>query len=363
MTLRSVLSFIFVILSFFTVGGMAWISCSYSYHSLTQVTAEKFALENEAASREIVTLLDAPAREFLTEFPHRSEINEGYVANEHALLLDLGERLRVHPHLAWLSYSSANGDFIGTLRRPEDPGTIIVNTSTLKNPPEDSILRSDGTLTPASREGLPDHFDPKEHDWYLKAATSPDIQWSRPYHFTNGTLGITASRGWFKPGAKQASGVFTVDFYLNELQSFLSNLAHDRGEFIAVLTEDGNLICSSRADDNLAAILTQAIVSYPRQTSDLNGLMTLSTPAGTELVAVGSSHDPVSTHRSDVRTCLNHLCGGGSCGAGLGSHRWIGAISGFGSWLACCLANQCATPSSKQGIETRGRVSARFSGI
>ncbi len=73
-----------------------------------------------------------------------------------ALGLDLAERLRVNPSLAWIDYSdAATGHFVGA-RRTED-GSVVINISTPgQGPSREEKVDVDGRMTPLQ----PSQFGP-----------------------------------------------------------------------------------------------------------------------------------------------------------------------------------------------------------
>jgi class 3 adenylate cyclase len=138
-------------------------------------------------------------------------------------------------------------------------GDVVRNVSTPGlGPPQEAILTEDGRELPFRRQ-LKD-FDPRGRGWFRNAMAAPTTVWSEPYDFLEGVRGITASRAWRPSDAAPAAGVFTVDFYLQDLQVLLDGVADSSKGFSVILTPDARPICSSHNPDS--ALLTAALCDW-----------------------------------------------------------------------------------------------------
>ena len=109
-------------------------------------------------------------------------------------------------------------------------------------------------------------YDPRGRDWFRAAVATNTTVWSPPYTFNEGVPGITASRAWRVSDAAAASGVFTVDFYLADLEQLLEEVAPDfDGFFSTILEPDGTMISASKNPDTpaLLAALTDWVKKNP----------------------------------------------------------------------------------------------------
>ncbi len=235
------------------VAGMSFEGSRRALHTLTR---QQGATLLTAVAHEIQRLLE-PSSRLLNELT--------ILARRNLLPLDdgdrfgalLAERLRQERQLAWLSYSdAATGRFVGAWRHTNN--TIIVNQS---DPgvdggrPRESILRPDGATEPFPR-GVPDGYDPRTKPWFQKAAASRDLVWSPPYEFNEGRRGITASRA-LRRADGVVQGVFTADFFLDDIAAFLRELARDQKGRAFVLSLEGDVLASPNApgDEDLVRVL------------------------------------------------------------------------------------------------------------
>lgn len=95
-----------------------------------------------------------------------------------------------------------------------------------------------------------DNFDPRKRPWYVKAAEEKAPVLSDVYnHFVVKLPTITASYPVFENGKVVA--VFGVDYLLTWIGETLSSVSDDQTGMVYITDDDGNLIASSRAADEI----------------------------------------------------------------------------------------------------------------
>ena len=142
----------------------------------------------------------------------------------------LAEVLRREEDLSWLSYSDArSGRFVGARRR--DDGSVVINQSdpqSEKGTPSESLLKEDGARTSLGPVGTAG-YDPRTKQWYRSAAEAHGrVVWIEPYEFQEGKLGMTASISVEDDSDKKLLGVFTADFSVEDVTTYLSRLIQSR---------------------------------------------------------------------------------------------------------------------------------------
>jgi adenylate cyclase len=267
MRLRTLLALMFSLLLAFTAALIGWRGYSNSRAEIRHFTREDFAETNRFATHLVLDFLDEPADRLLSEYALRASRGLLNFDDLRTLGLNLAERLRVNPSLAWISYSdAATGQFVGAWRTPANEIALNLNAPGPGHFRE-VIVQPDGTTTPSTRPP-PADYDPRTQDWYKNAAATDTTVWSPPYDFFDrGTRGITASRAW-RPGKNApVSGVFTVDFYLDDLRGLLDGITSNLdGMFCAILEPDGTLLCTSRNPEapDLAKALAEWVKTNPQ---------------------------------------------------------------------------------------------------
>ncbi len=297
MRLRTLLSLILAGLLIGTAGFIGWLGYSSSHRALKNFTEQEFALANTVAAHEVTDFLDDPANRLLDEFTLRARRGMLNLKDDKALGFDLAERLRVNPTLAWISYSDAStGHFVGVWR--SDSGDIVLNIS---NPGQgeahEEIVTKDGREIAYNRSRAKD-YDPRLRGWFKAAVASDGTAWSEPYEFVDGVEGITASRAWRAVDGGPPVGVFTVDFYLKDLQGLLDGVTARTRGFSVIMEPDGKLISTS-SDPNAPA-LTTALSNWVQAHPDfknINGvasshLVPLTIGTATYLVALDHVEAP-----------------------------------------------------------------------
>jgi adenylate cyclase len=266
MRLRTLFSLILACLLLATAGFVGGIGYSTSHKEIRHHTEQEFAMANGGATREVAEFLNDPANRLLDEFSLRARRGMLNLKDDKALGMDLAERLRVNTNLAWISYSDAvTGHFVGVWRNSD--GEIVLNISDPGHgPAREEIISKEGKEIPFEHP-RPKDFDPRQRDWFKSAVVSDTTVWSEPYAFVDGVQGITASRAWKSSDSGTVSGVFTVDFYLKDLETLLNNAASKMQAFSAILEPDGHLVCSSAYPN--ADALTAALGNWVRSDPDL----------------------------------------------------------------------------------------------
>jgi adenylate cyclase len=274
MRLRTLLALLFSGLLVLTAGSIGWLGYSSSHFMAKQFTQHEIAQANASATHHVLDFLNDPANRLLSELSLRARRGMLKLKDDRALGFDLGERLRVNPTLAWISYSdAATGHFVGVWRK--QPDDVVLNISTPgQGAAQEDIIAADGTLTPYHRP-QPADYDPRGHDWYKNALRANWTVWSPRYAFAEGVEGITASRAWRTVDGGPAAGVFTVDFYIKDLEDLLEGVAQNIDGVSIILAPDGSLIGASQEPDTAAIVSALAAwVKANPDFKDINGQMT-----------------------------------------------------------------------------------------
>jgi adenylate cyclase len=154
--------------------------------------------------------------------------------------------LRAYPAFTWVSFSDAAGTFVGAYRPATGPLRIswswIENGKTVS---EELDVQGDGTWEP--RTNADDTgYDPRTRPFYVEAVKARKRIWTPPYVFFEGVPGITCAEPLIGAGGG-VTGVFTIDFDLNQLGAFTRGLRFTPNGRVAVLTGDGIVIAHPTA--------------------------------------------------------------------------------------------------------------------
>jgi adenylate cyclase len=219
---------------------------------------------NVLGSRIVEDLVDhrfrTIAESAAAEISNSIEVATGVLREQRALaaqgLLPIGdsaalgrrfvERLRQQPQLAWISYGDPERDrFVGATRRPD--GALLVNHSDATidgGRPSEVVALADGSWLPASGPKKPPYSVVAQR-WLTDALGTDAIAITGPYTFAEGRTGLTLSARWVDASGR-VRGVFTVDFFLDDLSRKLAALAGDAGDAV-LLGADGRLLASAGA--------------------------------------------------------------------------------------------------------------------
>jgi adenylate cyclase len=269
-TLRFTLVSLIVVLLLSTVLAIGTVAFGNTRQGLRELAEAHFAVIVGAVGRaERVQLTTAVATlEELRVLAGRGLLP---VDDADALGVYLVERLRYLRGLDWISYSeAASGRFTGAWRRED--GAVVLNQSAPDRDggrPTEVVVGADGTRTPFARD-VGDGYDPRERDWYRRAVASDEVVWSDPFVFNEGRAGFTAALALRDPASGLARGVFTTDFFLDEVSRYLANIPIGHSGRAYVLTPDGQVLVSSLGvGGGVDPLLAAALAALPQPLGNL----------------------------------------------------------------------------------------------
>ncbi|MGE3912367.1 MAG: adenylate/guanylate cyclase domain-containing protein [Chloroflexota bacterium] len=211
----------------------------------------------------------APTLPLLQETVEQVQRNRLRVDDVEELSENLVARLRRPPSVGWLSFTDQEtGRFIGAWRR--DDGVVILNRSrpdVNNGLPFEVEVTPDGRRIPFYRE-LPSGYDPRERPWYKEAVASPGVIWTEPFEFNEGAFGVTAALALRDPVTNDVVGVFTADFFLDDISTFLATTARATSigsVRLLVLSRDGLVVADStgQVDERARYLVSQGARVLP----------------------------------------------------------------------------------------------------
>ncbi len=224
-----------------TVGGIGVVVYLNSLRSLETLRRQHFQLVSLAVTREVQEFFK-PAYRTLFEFQTLGERSLLPLDDPAQLGALFAERIRFISSVSWMSYSDlASGRFVGVWRTPS--GSIVLNQSLPtenEGRPRETTLNADGTTAPYERD-LPGGYDPRVKPWFKGALATNGVYWSEIYTFTEGRRGISASIKCVNPETHEPRGVFTADFFLDDITAFLARIDPDRRRMLLALTQTGDV--------------------------------------------------------------------------------------------------------------------------
>ena len=248
LSLRLTLVSLLVGLLLATVVSLATVAQLSVSSIVAEMEARSFGISALAIGAQVNNYV-GPALPVLDELVDQTGRGRPSVDDADGLADFLVARLRRAPTIGWLSFSSqANGRFIGAWRRAD--GAIILNRSTPTvdgGRPSEAEVTPDGRRIPFQRD-LPGGYDPRERPWYRLATQNPGVVWTEPFQFNEGAFGITAAVALRAPGAAESLGVFTADFFLDDISRYLGVLAQSSnidGVRLLLLSRAGTVVADS----------------------------------------------------------------------------------------------------------------------
>jgi adenylate cyclase len=222
-----------------TGGTIAWRTFTTTRSTVDALADDLFRNVSEQAVNQARALMSraVPAVELAAD-------NAGHalsVADQEASFRALLAILRANPEFSWVSYSTAEGAFLGAYRTQE--GALRLNTSAIEDGKTRLVeydVADEGART-LHREDPDTGYDPRTRPFYTLAQASGQRVWTPPYvFFDQGVPGITCARPYVEGGALK--GVATVDFDLNSLSRFVAGLTLSRRGRVFIFADEGAVI-------------------------------------------------------------------------------------------------------------------------
>ncbi len=257
---------------------------------------QQFDAHVDATSSQIEAML-SPAAHILFELQSLAQRDVLPLDKPDELSVFLIERLRANPDLAWVGWANIDNGYTAANRRSGNR-LISYHASPEVNDSLPSLFEIDteGNKTaifPADEISVP--YRPKDRPWFEPAITASGLLWHKPYSFGQGNYGISATLPLISEEQSHATGVFTIDFFLEDIVDFLKQV--ELGESGRVILLAGDEVQIGHTQD--AAILQDLIVSAAGSWLD-NGTIPPTTHQILKRekikyrVAVSSLHDPHS---------------------------------------------------------------------
>jgi adenylate cyclase len=167
--------------------------------------------------------------------------------------------LEANPYFSWASYSDENGDFTGAYRTEKDgvlPSlTSLRDASASLRPPSGRPRRSHARRVHPAEEG----YDPRTDLFYQEAKNAGKRIWVGPYVFHDeGIPGVTCASPRFAADGR-LQGIFTVDFDLNVLSRFVSELRFGERGHLRLTSGARSGVSASSAEEDRGGIQRRLI--------------------------------------------------------------------------------------------------------
>ena len=235
---RTLLLALFLGLILLSTGVMGWLGVSAMRDTVPDLIAGKTEVTLDAVTIQIEALFD-PSDRLLHSLCTRMKEGAIKTSDPQTLARAMADVLQFENGIAWIGFGYPDGRMAGAWMDKDARGITISS-------PDDHVPREwrfDGTggLVRVERPAFTGRFDARERIWFKMAIAEKGMIWTPPYDFLGVGRGISAAHSVFSPDGR-FEGVFTVDFLLADMSSYLDELRHKFASDTLVLTTDGNVL-------------------------------------------------------------------------------------------------------------------------
>src|SRR4030095_886421 len=147
-----------------------------------------------------------------------------------------------------LSFADEDGNYV-MVRRGAEGGTDVKVIDNAPRPRRVTWIHRTAAGAEIGREEDPkDTFDPRTRPWFVGAAASDDLFWTKVYvFFTDQKPGLTAAVRYLGPNGRLY--VLGADITAEELSSFLASLAIGKTGKAIIMDDSGRVIATPSGRD------------------------------------------------------------------------------------------------------------------
>lgn len=235
------LTTLIVSLLLLTVGVIGSLVYVRTAASIDELIEQQFDAHVDATSSQVEAML-SPAAHILLELQSLARRGALPLDKPEDLSVFLIERLRANPDLAWVGWADIDNGYTAANRRLGNR-LIAYQASPEVNDSLPSLFEVDvngdrTAIFPPDEISIP--YRPKDRPWFKPAISADGLLWHEPYSFGLGDFGISATLPFVpKENKDQPTGVFTVDFFLEDIVAFLAQIELGDSGRIILLTRDG----------------------------------------------------------------------------------------------------------------------------
>lgn len=203
-----------ILMTVLTIAAVAYMETERAVKVLVDQQLEAVVTSTQAQLHSVLT----PATIIVPELERMMHFGALPMDDPKALGMVFVEHMRPHKGLGWLGWAQlSDHSYTGGVRRPGE--ALRWNHSVLGAPTEEALVPPDGRFERvAPFDERP--YDPIAKDWYQ--AATPDLTWSAPYRFSDGSWGISLTKSVLRDG--EVIGVLLADYFMDDLIRMLDRV-------------------------------------------------------------------------------------------------------------------------------------------
>ena len=242
MSFRSILITIIITLIVAKSAVVTWV-ISKSTTSVVQELARGQINASLDSVAEQITSLFEPCERILYSLSNNFRSGNVPLDDPKKLATELATLLAFERGITWINFGYADGSFAGA--QSKDGRISISVSNTADGKAESWDIRTNGSLENKRPKKTFEGFDARTRPWFQAAEVKSGPAWTKPYEFVGGGRGISCSLA-YRDQEKRLIGVLVIDFSLEEITKYLTELENNSTCEAIVFLEDGQLLAPQK---------------------------------------------------------------------------------------------------------------------
>ena len=241
MSFRSIIIAIIVTLLVTKSAVVTWVIFRSTNSVVQELALGQINASLDSVAEQIISLFE-PCERILYSLSNDFRSGNVPLDDPKDLAKELATLLAFEKGITWINFGYADGSFAGAQNKD---GRISISISNTGDGKAESWDITNGSLENEHPQKTFEGFDARTRPWFQAAEVKSGPTWTKPYEFVGGGRGISCSLA-YRDHEKRLIGVLVIDFSLEEITKYLTELEKNSTCEPIVFLEDGQLLAPQK---------------------------------------------------------------------------------------------------------------------
>ena len=242
MSFRSIIIAIIVTLIVAKSAVVTWVIFNATNSAVQELALGQINASLDSVAEQIESLFE-PCERILFSLTDKFRAGDIPLNDPKEMATELAALLAFEKGITWINFGFADGSFAGAQSKD---GKISIRVSNIQDGKAESWdINPHGSLENERLEKTFEGFDARTRPWFQAAQAKSGLAWTKPYDFVGGGRGISCSLA-YRDQEQRLIGVLAIDFSLEEITKYLTELQQSSTCEAIVFLEDGQLLAPQK---------------------------------------------------------------------------------------------------------------------
>jgi len=241
MSFRSIIIAIIVTLLVTKSAVVTWVIFRSTNSVVQELALGQINASLDSVAEQIISLFE-PCERILYSLSNDFRSGNVPLDDPKELAKELATLLAFEKGITWINFGYADGSFAGAQNKD---GRISISISNTGDGKAESWDITNGSLENEHPQKTFEGFDARTRPWFQAAEVKSGPAWTKPYEFVGGGRGISCSLA-YRDHEKRLIGVLVIDFSLEEITKYLTELEKNSTCEAIVFLENGQLLAPQK---------------------------------------------------------------------------------------------------------------------